>query len=309
MTDDTRQAAPEAAPVFAEREIANGALRGTLTLPAGRVEAPAALILAGSGPVDRDGNLPHARNDSLKRLARDLAARGVATLRIDKRGVAASAPAAAREDDLRFDTYVADALSWLPVLEAEAGAAGLRVTRLFLIGHSEGALVATLAAQRRAVDGLVLLAGAGQPACPVIDRQLTDAGVPEPLRTRARDICAALERQRPVADVPPELLALYRHSVQPYLMSWLPLDPAAELAGVRAPALLVQGTTDLQITADDARRLAAARPGARLVVIDGMNHVLKIAPAARGANRAAYADPALPLAPALVPAIADFIAP
>lgn len=292
---------------FGEHEAANGPLRGTLALPRGRTQPPLALILAGSGPVDRDGNLPQARNDSLKLLAHGLAVRGIATLRIDKRGVAASAAGAPREAELRFDTYVDDALSWLELLTAQAHAAGLSPAPVFLIGHSEGALVATLAAQRRTVDGLILIAGAGQPACAIIARQLADAGVSETLRTRSGGICAALEQGQPAADVPPELLALYRPGVQPYLMSWLPLDPASALAKVPAPTLVVQGTSDLQVSLADAERLAAARPGTRLVSISGMNHVLKTAPTERDKNLATYMNPALPLAPALIPALADFI--
>ncbi|MFG1400775.1 alpha/beta hydrolase [Xanthobacter sediminis] len=292
---------------FGEHDIANGPLRGTLALPRSRTQAPLVLILSGSGPVDRDGNLPHARNDSLKLLAHGLAARGTATLRIDKRGIAASAAGSGREEDLRFGTYVDDALSWLDVLTARARAAGLSPGPVFLIGHSEGALVATLAARRAAVDGLILIAGAGRPACAVVARQLEDAGVPEMLRARSGRICAALERGEPAADVPPELAALYRPSVQPYLMSWLPLDPAAALAQVSVPVLVVQGTHDLQISMADAERLAAARPAARLVPVPGMNHVLKTAPAARDANLATYMNPALPLAAALVPTLADFI--
>ncbi|MFG1479425.1 alpha/beta fold hydrolase [Xanthobacter sp. V4C-4] len=299
------------APATTERTVSNGPLHGTLVLPADGERTAAALILAGSGPVDRDGNLPHARNDSLKALAHGLAAQGIATLRVDKRGIGASAGAASREEALRFDTYVDDAVSWLRtldgVLAAEAGAASPEVRRLFLIGHSEGALVATRAAQRHAVAGLVLLAGAGEPAGAVIDRQLAAAAVPDSLRAQSRRIVAALERQAPVADVPEELRALYRPSVQPYLMSWLPLDPAAELAKVQAPVLIVQGTTDLQISTGDAERLAAARPDTRLVIVAGMNHVLKPAPVERGANLATYATPDLPLAPRLIPAIADFM--
>jgi pimeloyl-ACP methyl ester carboxylesterase len=108
--------------------------------------------------------------------------------------------------------------------------------------------------------------------------------------------------------VPPELGALYRQSVQNYIISWFARDPAAELAKVSAPVLIVQGTSDLQVLVADADRLAAARPGVRPVLIEGMNHVLKLAPAERAANLATYVAPGLPLAPPLVPAIAAFVA-
>lgn len=176
-----------------------------------------------------------------------------------------------------------------------------------ILGHSEGALVAMLAAQRAEVAGLVLVASAGEPAGQLIERQLAAAGVPRALQETSRRIVATLERGQTVQDVPPELMALYRPSVQPYLISWLSLDPAAELARVPASALVVQGTTDLQVSTDDARRLAAARPETELVLIEGMNHVLKQAPPERAANLAAYADPGLPLAPGLATAIGTFL--
>lgn len=293
---------PASAFAWSERDVGIGGLRGTLTLPQGTAPAPAALILAGSGPVDRDGNIPGASNDSLKLLARGLADRGVASLRIDKRGIGASAGVATREEDLRFDVYVTDAVAWLAFLRAEP-----RVSRVVVIGHSEGALVATLAAQRIEVAALISLAGAGEPAGRIIERQLAAAGVPQSLQTESKRISNSLLQAKAVVDVPAELAALYRPSVQNYLMSWLPLDPAAELGRVAGPVLIVQGTTDLQITSADAQRLVAARSGVKLVFIEGMNHVLKDAPSERRANLLTYVTPDLPLASALVPAVADFI--
>lgn len=287
----------------AAHEVTAGGLSATLLLPEGGARVPAVLIIAGSGPVDRDGNVPGARNDSLKLLAEALADQGIATLRADKRGVGRSG-AKVREQDLRFDTYVADALSWLDLLRAER-----RVSSVALIGHSEGALVATLAAQRAPVAGLVLIAGAGEAAPRVIDRQLAAAGIAPDLRQASAAIAAELTAGRAVADVPAALAALYRPSVQNYLMSWFPLDPALELAKVTAPVLVLQGSTDLQVGIDDARRLAAAKSGAKLSIIPGMNHVLKEAPAERGANLQTYTRPELPLAPGLVPAIVEFLNP
>ena len=287
---------------WTERDVNRSGLYGTLALPEAPNPVRAALILAGSGPTDRNGNNPAGSNDSLKLLARGLAAEGIASLRVDKRGVGASAGAATREDDLRIDTYVADAIAWLEFLRGE-----LPQSRLFVIGHSEGALIGTLAARRADVAGLVLLAGAGESADRIIARQLAAAGVPQGLQTESGRIAERLRSGQPVADVPNDLLSLYRPSVQNYLMSWLALDPAAELARVRGAVLILQGTTDLQILPDDARRLASARPDAKLVFIDGMNHVLKEAPLDRRANLNTYIKSDLPLAPELLPAIADFI--
>ncbi|MBW8305207.1 MAG: alpha/beta hydrolase, partial [Brevundimonas sp.] len=178
---------------------------------------------------------------------------------------------------------------------------------VWLIGHSEGALVALVAASRddEAICGLVLLSGAGRPIGAVLREQL--AGAPEPFLGQALAILAELEAGRPVAEVPPQLAALFRPSVQPYMISWLPLDPSALAAAYDGPVMIGQGTTDIQVGVADAQALAAARPDATLKIWDGVNHLLKIAPADRAANAATYSNPDLPLAPGVVDDIAGFI--
>lgn len=277
-------------------------LYGSLLLPAGQDRADAVLILPGSGPVDRDGNFPRGSNNSLMLLAHGLAAQGIATLRIDKRGIGASRRAAPAEETLRFDTYVTDAVLWLTKLREEP-----RVARIFILGHSEGGLVGTLAAQRWPPAGLILVAGAGMRAGDMLRRQLGVPFLPPDLSEAALRILAALERGEDVADPPSQLAALFRPSVQPYLRSWLPLDPVAELAKLATPVLVIQGTADIQVTVADARRLAAARPGIHLTLLAGINHVLKQAPQARPENFATYNEPERPLHPELVPAIAAFL--
>jgi len=277
-------------------------LHGTLLTPGGPTRA-AALIIAGSGPTDRNGNNPLGISASSYRLlAEGLAGQGIATVRADKRGVGESAYPGMIEADLRFTDYADDARAW--------AAETARLTGqpcAWLIGHSEGAMVALVAAAGgdEAVCGLVLLAGAGRPVGAVLREQL--ANVPEPLRGQAVAILAGLEAGRPVTDVPPQLAALFRPSVQPYLISWLPLDPAAMVAAYQGPVMIGQGTTDIQVGLTDANALAAARPDARLTIWQGVNHLLKIAPADRAANIATYSDPNLALAPGVVEDVAGFI--
>lgn len=277
-----------------------GALEGTLLRPDGAA-SPVALIVAGSGPTDRNGNQPGLVNDHLRHLAQALAAQGIATLRTDKRGVAASAAGAPDESALTPQVYAQDAADWLALLDARPDLGPVSV-----IGHSEGALIATLAAQAHPVAALVLLAGAGEPADRLIARQLAAAGLPEPLQQASAAISAALQGGTDLPPIPPELAPLYRPSVLPYLSAWFGLDPAAELARVPAATavMIVQGGTDLQVFPDQADHLAAARPDARVLRVDGMNHILRLAPAERAANLATYTDPGLPLAPGLAPAIA-----
>ncbi|HKE36190.1 MAG TPA: hypothetical protein VKB39_02070, partial [Candidatus Baltobacteraceae bacterium] len=79
-------------------------------------------------------------------------------------------------------------------------------------------------------------------------------------------------------DPPPELAGLFRPSVQPFVISYMKYDPAKEIAKLSLPVTIVQGTADEQVTMDDANALKAADPSAKLVVIAGMNHLLKRPP-------------------------------
>lgn len=276
-------------------------LHGTLRTPDGVTRA-AALFLPGSGPTDRNGDQPPIVAATTRLLAEGLAERGVASLRFDKRGIGESAAAAPPESELRFSANVADTRLWIAEAIARTGQ-----PCVWLIGHSEGALVAlaTAAESREGVCGLVLLAGAGRPAGTVLREQL--APLPEPLKTQAYDALAELEAGRTVADPPAALMALLRPSVQPYLISWLMLDPAALLAAYDGPVMIGQGGADIQVSMADAEALHAARPDAALAVWDGVNHVLKTAPADRAGNIATYMDPSLPLAPGVVEDVARFI--
>jgi pimeloyl-ACP methyl ester carboxylesterase len=284
-------------------ETKSGSLHGTLMLPANASgPVPVALIIAGSGPTDRDGNSPllSGKNNGLKLVAEALAARGVASVRYDKRGIAGSLGAATKEADLTFTTYVDDAVDWLQWLRKDA-----RFSRRIVVGHSEGSLIGMLAAQRSPVSHVVSLAGAGRPIADVLDEQLS-RGLPPALLTDARRILGELKAGRTVDSVPAPLMALFRPSVQPYMISWLPIDPAREAGRLTIPLLLIQGTTDVQVSVADAERLAKGNPRAVLELVDGMNHVLK---EVRDASQqtASYSDPSLPLHPTLVEALSRFV--
>ncbi len=284
--------------------IPAGHLNGTLMLPSsatGRV--PVALIIAGSGPVDRNGNESSLHSDAYKKLAEALAAHGIATLRYDKRGIGESA-VTQLESDLRFDDYVTDALALTAHLEADP-----RFSRVSIIGHSEGSLIGMLAAERDPhIAALVSLEGAGRNLGAVIDEQIkSNPNNPPSIVNEVQQIDASLEAGKTVANPDPQLAALFRPSVQPYLISEYKYDPAGEIAKLKLPVLIVRGTTDIQVSSVDASRLAFADPQAQVATISGMNHILVDAPADRAANIATYNEPALPLDATLVSTIAAFL--
>lgn len=280
------------------------ALSGTLVVPGSPGRVPVALIIAGSGPTDRDGNsamLP-GKNDAYRMLADGLKAQGIASLRYDKRGIGASAAAGGPEEDLRFGILVHDAALWIARLRND-----FRFTTITVIGHSEGSLIGMLAARAARADAFVSIAGPGRPAGDVIRTQLRAQLKGDPaLLSASESILTSLEAGRPVAQVPPPLAALFRPSVQPYLISWLTYSPAVELARLTVPRLIVQGTTDMQVPVADAQALKAAAADAELRIIEGMNHVMKTV-TDPGRQAASYVDPGLPLAADLVPAISAFV--
>lgn len=279
-----------------------GTLHGSLLLPQSDKPLPVALLIAGSGPTDRNGNNPEGgHNDALKKLAQVLARNGIASLRYDKRGVAASRSATPDERDLSVERYVADASGWVRQLKDDP-----RFDRVILIGHSEGALIASLAAADSPADALVSIAGPAYPIGQVLDMQLA-MRLPPALLAESRHILANLIRGTLQPEVPEALQVVYRPSVQPYLISLLRQDPAENFAALHIPALIVQGSHDAQVSPDNAELLKQAKPDAELAMIAGMNHVMRITPAAWQEQLASYDDPQLPLARALGERIVAFI--
>lgn len=285
-----------------ELKTDTGTLYGTLDLPATPGPWPVVLLHAGSGPTNRDGNGPLIRTDCLKQVGRALAAEGFAVLRIDKRGIAASAKAMSKEEDLRIDTYAADVGAWVALLRKDA-----RFTKVGYIGHSEGSLVGLVAAKGARFDAFASLCGPGRTLQDVLREQLK-TNLSAELYKQSEEILAELESGRAVKDVPKELAALFRPSVQPYLISVFKNDPAKLAGELRAPMLIVSGSTDIQVSGADAKALAAANPKAKLVSADGMNHVLKsVKETHRLLQLASYSDPSLPLHPELVPTLSGFL--
>ena len=272
-----------------------GELYGTLTVPILKGTFPVALIIAGSGPTDRNGNNAQMKNNSLLLLAHELAAQGIASIRYDKRGIGASKDALISEENLRFENYAEDAKAWAAQLKADS-----RFRKLIIIGHSEGSLLGMLACEQ--ADAFVSLAGAGRPIDVILKEQLAAqlSGQKKLLRA-ANEGLSKLKEGKLVEDAPVELFGLFRPAVQPYMMSWMKYDPAVEISKLKIPVIIIQGTTDLQVKEEDARLLFMSYPlNSRLIIIEGMNHILKLSPSDREKNIETYSNPELPLAPELL---------
>jgi len=281
-------------------EVVEGEIKGSLMLPEGEGPFKLAIIHQGSGPTDRDGNSAIAGdNNSLKMVAEDLAQAGIASLRFDKRGIAKSMSLIEREEDLVFEDYVNDMIMWIEKAEQDE-----RFSEIYLIGHSEGALISAAAAAQKEVAGLVSLAGVGERASDTLRRQLS--GQPEEITSMTNPIIGELEQGRLVDNVPEVLQSLFRDSIQPYLISWFKYDPTEVYGEISSPIMVIQGDNDVQVTVNDAMILSQAA-GTKPVLISGMNHILKDAPRDMEGNLETYKDPDLELHPDLMPEIIRFI--
>ncbi len=276
-----------------------GDIFGTLTTPKIFSEIPVALIIAGSGPIDRNGNNPMAQNESLRMLAYSLVNNNVASLRFDKRGIGESKGAAKSEIELRFEDYINDAKNWVELLKKDA-----RFSKVIIIGHSEGSLIGMIAALH-SVDAYVSIAGAGKSADKIIKEQL--ASQPPMVKDIAFPIIDSLVLGKTVKDVNPAFYSLFRPSVQPYMISWFAYDPAVEIKKLSIPVLIIQGTNDIQVSVDEADLLLKAKPHSTLVLIKNMNHIFRIIDGDKNSNIATYNNSSLPISKDLTDNISKFI--
>lgn len=281
-----------------------GQIKGKLLVPGTGTGYPVVLLIAGSGPTDMDGNSVPLKmtNNSLKFLAEKLAERGIATLRFDKRGIASSRPAGKDEYSLRFEDYINDAKGWVEQLARDR-----RFSSVYVAGHSEGALIGMVASQDNPkVKGYISIAGSGRPLYELLEEQL--ASQPEVIRNMTKAINDSLKAGKLVPNVPLGLQALFRSSVQPYMISCYKYNPQQEIGKLTQPVLLLQGTTDIQVAVKDAELLKQYAPSASLHLIENMNHILKDCPTTdRQKQLATYSDPYLPVNMSLVTFIEQFI--
>lgn len=293
--------------------VGGDTLHGTLELPENlKAAVPVALLISGSGPTDRDGNsavLPGA-NNGLKELAIQLAAYGVASVRYDKRGVGASQALAASvmaDSAAAFNAEVSDAAAWIKQLKGDKRFAGVAV-----LGHSQGSLTGMLAMQTEPAAAFVSLEGAGESIYQTLKRQ-SALQLPADLMAKVQFVIDELRAGRTVGTLPAEVQAVpaiagtFAPVNQAYLIEWMKHDPAAVLARVPAPALIVYGTHDDRLTPADRDNLVKAKPDVQAATIAGMAHTLKKAEMTQESQIKAYTDPSVPLAEGLADAVAAFL--
>jgi len=289
-------------PVTVEQEISSGKLKGSY-IKAGE-NAPVILIVPGSGPTNRDGNSGLGVNaNTYKFLAEQLARNKISSVRVDKRGMFGSSEAG-DGNAVSVDIYAQDYRSWIDKIKENTGA-----SCLYLLGHSEGGIMVSAAAVGRSdVCGLILVAAPGRTFGDILREQLTANPANKPILTQAFDAISKLEAGEKVdtTKLHPGLAGLFYPDVQDYLISLMSVNPAKLAADANQRTLIIQGKNDIQVLVKDAELIYGAT-GGTLILLDAVNHVLKLAPAERAGNIATYSNPDLPVAEGVIKAITDFV--
>lgn len=279
-----------------------GSISGSLVVPnnvSGKI--PVVLIIADSGPTDRDGNNAKAdiNGNTYKLLANDLGKKGIATLRYDKRMVGESV-SSIKESQLSMEDYSDDAVSLINMLSDDT-----RFSKIILFGHGEGSLVAIMAMQDEPIKGFISAEGPGEQADKILTEQMKSK--PKFMADEFKAILDSLRKGKTTDKVDPLLYYIASPSKQHFLMSLCRLVPQRGMKKIKFPVLIIQGTTDLTVPVENGEKLKKAKSDAVLLTINRMNHILKAAPADPEQNMVTYSKPDLPLKPELVPAIVDFI--
>lgn len=285
-------------PAFTETGISvNKIIDGTLLVPDNGSKT-LAIIIAGSGPTDRDGNQNFLKSNSLKKLAEGLTSNGIATFRFDKRTV--KQILIGRVDPKTvFDDFINDVSDIIEYFKKDS-----QFDTLYIVGHSKGSLIGMIAAKGKA-DGFVSLAGAGQPIDKVIIEQVEKTA---PMFTEdTKRVFDVLNKGNTTDDFPPALASIFNKQIQPFMMSWMRYNPQVEIAKLNMPILIINGTKDLQVSVAEAELLHKAAPKSELKIIENMNHVLFTIAGDNLENSKSYNEGFRPINDELIAEVVKFI--
>lgn len=257
-----------------------------------------AIIIGGSGPIDRDGNQNFLKTNNLKKLAIQLANNGIATFRYDKR-IVKQIKMNSIDPNISFDDFVSDAIDVVNYFNTKK-----EYKNIYIIGHSQGSLIGMLAAQDH-VDGLISLAGAGQSIDSVVIEQVQKTA--PMFNEETKRVFDILRSGKTTTDYPPALASIFDSSVQEFMMSWMKFNPIVIIESLKIPVLIINGTKDLQVETAEAELLHQASENSELKLIEKMNHVLFIIEGDAQENAKSYNDHNGKISEELVKDIVDFI--
>ena len=287
--------------------MSNGEIQipGELIVPESDEKMPLVIFVHGSGNVDRNGNQGQMiKANYIKLLADSLTKKGMAFYRYDKR--TAVKENLSKLSTTKFEDFVADVKQVIEYFKNDD-----RFSGIHLIGHSQGSLVAMLAADQN-VKSFMSLAGPGETIGETIVRQVSTQN--QELGNAAKAYLKELKETDTIQQVSPFLMQLFAPKNQKFIKSWMAYNPSEEIKKLKKPILILQGSMDLQVTIEDANRLYSASSEAtkdfgvrsRLTIIEDMNHVLKTVKN-QIENQASYFDADFPISARLIEELVQFI--
>lgn len=286
---------------FTTEEVSvNSLLNGTLYQPDNlSKKTKLVIIIAGSGIPDRDGNMPNMTTNAYKYLAQSLVKNGNAVYAFDKRTIAQIKAGNIKEEDGTFEDFITDVKDIITYFKAKK-----QYSKIVLAGHSEGSLVGMIAAKDNA-DAYISLDGMGRPFDEILVEQI---GKQAPfLKEETQKNFDLLKKGKSFELKTPALSAIFRKSVQPYLISILKYNPVTEIKKLQMPILIINGTKDIQVPDSDAKLLHEANPKSEIAIIENMNHIFKEIKGDTSENQESYNKPELPIMPELSQKMNSFL--
>lgn len=266
-------------------------LPGTLTYL--EPNKPLIIWVHGSGGVDRNGN----QSKYIQQFREAINKHNIAFFSYDKRTANPKNASILKKNGVVFSDFIDDVKKAVNYFKDDE-----RFSEIILVGHSQGSLVAMLALDN--VDKYISIAGAGETIDKILIRQIT----------RQNPIYGAitekylneLKETGTIKEVDPNLMSLFAKQNQPFLISWIQLNPLKIIKKVTVPTLIINGDKDFQVLAKDAKNLKEAKPEAQLVIIKNMNHVLKHIEKDKN-NLNSYLSPDFPISKKLIKTVTNFI--
>ncbi|WP_456440463.1 alpha/beta hydrolase [Psychroserpens sp.] len=274
-------------------------LPGTLSYNSELKSQPLVIFVHGSGNVDRNGNQGISANANyLKMLNDSLVSRNIAFYRFDKR-TATQSNLKFIMADMIFERFVDDINLVINKFKDDE-----RFSSITLIGHSQGSLVAMLVDHTH-INKYISLAGPSDSVDKTIVSQVKLQNG-DSLASIVRSHFKELNEKGSIEKVDPNLMSLFNKPTQPFMASWMTYNPSEEIKKIMLPILIINGSKDIQVGVKDAEQLHNANPKSELVIIEKMNHVLKIIEKDED-NIASYMSPDFKLSEELVKVIETFI--
>lgn len=254
------------------------------------------IIIAGSGPTDRDCNSAMgSKTDAFKKLAAFLTEKSISSFRYDKRGIGKSTKV--DETGMTLNTFAEDASSIASHFKKD-------FQKIILLGHSEGALLGSMIAERNHVDAFISVSGTSISFDKILlDQMAKYPKIMPELEKHINEIKAGQE----LSEVHPIIKSMFRASIIPFLSSAFKIDPYEEMSKVTKPSLIVGGKCDLQVPPNHAESLKASNKNSELLVIENMGHVLANLEEDCGNAQVAYNAPEMELNPSFAEGVYNFI--